>query len=127
MFEYKLDIEGVENLKWAMERRAGAIKNAVDTIIQKAIFLVERHAKFLSPVRTGRMRASIGGGGFEGGSYPAGEGIEMHLEQRYATIMPTVEYAQYVHRRVPFMTGGLYEAIPEIKEVAQNEIAKAIK
>jgi hypothetical protein len=127
MINYHFEIDGLNKVQGNMARRSNLVKKAIDNIIKKSIFLVERHAKWLSPVKTGRMRASIGGGGYSGGSYSAGEGIEMHLEERYATIMPTVEYAKYVHRHVPFMTGGLYDALPEIKEVAKNEIANAVK
>lgn len=101
------------------------IKRAIPDILKKSIFLVERYAKIEAPVRTGRLRASIGGGGFSGGTFAIGEGIE--FGDRFARIGPTVVYARFVHSNNPFMSRGLEKAVPEIKKVAKDAVSEALR
>lgn len=125
----QIDLQGLEKVQGNFERRAAKTKQAVKNILYKSIFLVERHAKILAPVKTGRLRASIGGGSWNrkgsSGSFPKGEGME--ITDKFASIGPTVVYAKWVHARTPFMRAGVYDAQAEIQKVVNNEIAKAIK
>src|SRR3990167_9878577 len=101
MIDISIKIEGMDRLgRWA-HQAADRIDRAIGVIIMKSLFIVQRHAKFFSPVDTGRMQASIGGGAFSGGAFPTGEGMTVGAKE--GTIGPTVTYAKYVHRRVPFM------------------------
>ena len=122
----KLDIEfkNADVVAKKMGDRGVKLKGVIKTILAKAAFLVERHGKIEAPVRTGRLRASIGGGAFQGGSFPFGEGVE--ITDRFARVGPTVEYAKHVHERNPFMTRALGSARTEIKEMVDEEVEKAL-
>jgi hypothetical protein len=125
MFAYDIKIDGLNKVQGNFEQRAKKTAKCVETIIKKAIFLVERYAKIAAPVRTGRLRASIGGGGYKGGSFGSGEGMELH--PTWGSIMPTVKYAPFVHQRNPFMKRGIANADQEIQQMAQTEVNNAIK
>lgn len=96
-----------------MANRADRIKHVVDIILRKAVFVVEGKGKWYSPVDTGRMRASIT------------EGIT--FGNNYASVGPTVSYAKYVHRRVPFMSAAANDSLGEIQNIVEREVNKAIK
>lgn len=108
-----IGLEGLEKVKGNMGRRADKVKAVIKTIFEKSLFLIERYSKIESPVRTGRLRASITEGKF--------------LFERYAQIGPTVEYAKYVHERNPFMDRGVSKALPEIRKMIKDEVKEAIK
>lgn len=101
------------------------LRNAIHRIIESAVKLVERESKIKTPVDTGRLRASIGGGVFQGGSFPEGTGVQ--IQELRATIGPSVNYARFVHRRRPFMVEGVTAAVPSIKKVIQLEVRKALE
>ena len=98
----------------------------VNNIVKKGILLVERYAKQLAPVDTGRLRASIGGGSFKGGSFSDGTGRSFgNLE---ASIRPFVNYAIYQElgtRRMqahPFMGPAVDRVRQEIEGIANDEL-----
>lgn len=113
------------NARQGMANREKKIRTGFETILKKAVFIVEGNVKRESPVDTGRMRASVGGGSFQGGSFAAGTGIK--IEKSIATIAPTVEYAKYVNDKNPFMNRAAKKSIPDIRKIVQDEVAKAIK
>lgn len=110
-----IDVSDMNALHGRNAKRASHIKEAIQIILKKSTLLIERYAKVASPVKTGRMRASIG------------EGEGLVIGEKFAYIGPTVEYAKFVHKHVPFMEEGLQEAYPEITTMAQQEINKALK
>jgi hypothetical protein len=93
--------------------RSDRMKKARENILQKALLLIERYSKIESPVRTGRLRASISEG--------------KYLYEKYAQIGPTVIYAKYVHWRNPFMKRGVEQALPYIQRIVKNEVQQAIQ
>jgi len=93
--------------------RSDKMKEAREHILEKALLLIERYSKIESPVRTGRLRASISEG--------------KYLYERYAQIGPTVEYAKYVHYRNPFMVRGVDNALPDLRKMIKEEVKQAIK
>ena len=119
-----IDVSGLNKVQGNFISRKEKIKEATQVIIKKSIFLLERYLKIEAPVRTGRLRSSIGGGSFQGGFYYAGEGIELY--PTYARIGPTVKYARFVNQRNPFMSRGAAEAVPDIKDMVKNEVKQAI-
>ncbi|HEX5429858.1 MAG TPA: HK97 gp10 family phage protein [Patescibacteria group bacterium] len=122
--EIELDLNDLNRVKGNFETRSANIIKAVNTILSKSIFTVQAQAKIYSPVRTGRMRASIGGGSFNGGSFQSGEGIEIY--PTYATIGPTVTYAKYVERRTPFMHAAAEDSRNKIQQIVNDEVKKAL-
>ena len=128
MTSISIDTSSLSAFSDRMKKRSVEVKNATEVILKKAVFIVERFGKYYSPVDTGRMRASIGGGSFAGGSFGAGEGINFsRIGENIASIGPTVTYAKYVHARVPFMSTAAIDSLSEIERVALSEIKKAIK
>ena len=105
------------------------IKNVNDSIKQ-SIFKVERETKPRTPVDTGRLRASIGGGGYTGGSYPSGVGRE--FRNLYGSIGTDVKYAIYVHEGTyrmkgrPFLKEGVEISLPEIQRYFEMGITKTL-
>ncbi len=73
------------------------IKETIELIIRT----IERYAKQITPVDTGRLRASIGGGVFRGGHYPAGYGIK--IGKFRGEIGTNVKYAPFVHWGTKYM------------------------
>lgn len=124
----KVSITGVAEASRKMAKNAEAVRDAVKRIVQFGIFQIERDVKMqpvsIMRVKTGRMRASIGGGSFIGGSFPTKNGIT--LFDTYGTIGPTVEYAAKIHKKYPFMTKGAKIALPSIKDFAAREIKRVV-
>jgi hypothetical protein len=120
-----IDITELEKFNRRMVARGEKVQTSIKTIITKALFIVERYAKYFAPVKTGRLRASIGGGSYTGGSFQAGEGIEVNEE--WGAIGPTVVYAKYVHARIPFMWAAAQKSVNDINQMVKKEIAEAIK
>lgn len=120
-----IDMGSVFQVQADFKEKAAKVEDAIPIILKKSIFIIEKHTKYYSPVDTGRMRSSIGGVP-QDGLFSTGErGLE--FGERFASIMPTVTYAKFVHARVPFMTAGAQDSIQEINKVAADEIKKAIK
>lgn len=85
---------------------------ALQKSIRKTAFLIERYSKRGTPVKTGRLRSSIG----------------VDLGNLYARIAPHTNYAGFVHEGTrymaarPFMRWGLERALPEIPEDFKKEV-----
>lgn len=110
----KIDIE-IQNYKQVSEnfkRRAKDLPTALQRAVSKVTLLVERYGKLYSPVRTGRMRASI---------------IPININKVTASVGPQVSYAPYVHRRVPFMYAARQSTLPQVGRMFNDEIKIAIK
>lgn len=120
-----IDMGSVFKTQAHLNKKSGNIKGAIASLLKKSIFVIEKHSKYYSPVDTGRMRSSIGGVSFDGMFSTGEQGLV--FGDKFASIQPTVTYAKYVHRRVPFMRAGAQDSMQEIKQIAQEEINKAIK
>lgn len=125
LMQISISISGLETTGRNLSRTVKNIDGVKNTIITKSLQVIERFGKYYSPVKTGRMRASIGGGAFQGGVFSQGEGIERG--ESFAVIGPTVEYAKFVHRRIPFMSTALISSITPIERIAKEEVRKALK
>lgn len=93
------------------------IDKGLGRAIKKSAFLIERYAKQLSPVDTGRLRNSI-----SSDVYP--------ME---ATIEPHVNYAIYVHEGTrhfdprPFMRNAGEQAREQIEDFIYNELKAVVE
>ena len=126
MSNLEIQVLNADDVAKLMATRGDRVKKSIDTILKKAIFVVERYAKMYSPVLTGRMRSSIGEGAVPfDGKFHIGE-PSVEYGEGFATIQPTVTYAKYVNKRVPFMFAAKTEAEPQIKDLAEAEINKAL-
>ena len=87
----------------------------------KSAFLVERYAKIVTPVDTGRLKSSIA--------------TSLGIRDRGITsiVQTNVQYAIYVHegtklmRGRPFMKQGVDRAKPEIQKFYQKAVENAIQ
>lgn len=121
-------LEGADKLTKALGDMQGRLSNALGDGIKRAAFLIERYSKQYTPVDTGRLRASIytslGGDTF----FKGGKAVGSLLEPTQSIYVTTAtNYAVYVHRRIPFMTAGLYEASGEIRGTFEAEIEQALE
>ncbi len=87
----------------------------------KSAFTVERHAKILSPVDTGHMRATIG--------------VSLGIKDKGITsiVQTNVFYAIFVHegtkrmRARPFMRQGAEQSIPAIQKFYTTAVGDALQ
>ena len=98
----------------------------VRRFLDRATFAMEGHIKEATPVDTGRLRASIGGGTYRGGSYPPGHGISIDARPvpEWASVGTNVEYAEELEfsvskrprgvGRIPYFRPGITAARPDI-------------
>jgi len=110
--DVKFEVQGYKELSKKYGERSKAIKKVSQRIISKVALTVERFAKIYSPVKTGRMRASI---------------IPVDIDQMSAKVGPQVEYARYVHKRIPFMYAARQDTLPEVQGIVRGEVRKAMK
>ena len=93
------------------------ISAALGKVISKFAFLVEREAKMVTPVDTGRLRGSIA----------------TELMPLKATIAPHTNYAVYVHEGTRFMTArpflrwGVENAQMGLDDIIDSELDVALK
>lgn len=88
------------------------VARAIGNMVQKVALLVEREAKILAPVDTGRLRSSIG----------------TDIHPLHATVEPHVNYAVFVHEGTRFISprpfmGDAAETVDKlIPEIMQKEL-----
>ena len=124
-----ITIPNLPKFQTALRKWPEFAEKEIKKALEGSIYSIEREAKLLTPVLTGRLRASLGGGTFKGGSYPKDYNIK--IEKMRASIGSNVEYATHVHSRVPFLTGGVHAAMKNIEKffhnAAQNILDKIAK
>jgi len=112
--------ESFERVKEVFRQFPDKVAPFLRNAAQTAAFAIEREAKIISPVDTGRMRASIA----------TSLGIVGNIA---AVVQTNVEYAIYVHegtksmRGRPFMKQGADAAMPAIKTAYEENIKKALE
>lgn len=111
MLGITIDATSLQKAKKSLDKKGKNVAGVIQTILSKSVLIVERYGKLYSPVRTGRMRASI---------------TPISITEMSAAVGPQVEYAKYVHRRIPFMFAARQDAEPEVQKVARDEIKKAL-
>ena len=93
------------------------IKKGASVALKKAAFLVEGASKKLTPVDSGRLRASI----------------FSTIKPMMATVEPKTDYAIYVHegtsrmKKRPYMTDGLEDVQEQIIDLFEDQVKVAIK
>jgi hypothetical protein len=107
-----IDSKELKDLEKRFDNRSSKMKKVFGNIIKKAVLTVERFAKLYSPVRTGRLRASI---------------ITTEMSTMSATVEPTVFYAPFVHARIPFMFAARQDSLSDIEDIVKDEVKEALK
>lgn len=112
MLNIRLQIKGNDEVAAHFKKWAAETPKGIARVIQKVALLVERYGKIYSPVRTGLMRSSI---------YPV-------VKNEHETwVGPKVEYAKYVHARIPFMTAARQDTLPSVDELLRKEVRDYLK
>lgn len=107
--------QSLENFAKILQRVEARAPEKINEALTKAGYLVERESKKLTPVLTGRLRSSIT--------------VETLLElrkEKHIAIGPHTEYAEYVHRRTPYMTAGYYTAKDRIEKIFGEIVSKEL-
>ena len=103
-----ITIPNLPKFQSALRKAPQSAEKEIKKALALSIFSIEREAKQLTPVDTGRLRASLGGGSFKGGSFATGKNIK--IEKDRASIGSHVKYAVSVHSRTPFLAAGAMRA-----------------
>ncbi|KAA0004644.1 MAG: HK97 gp10 family phage protein [Thermoplasmata archaeon] len=111
-----IKIKGLKELREAFKRAPLKTKDEINKAIAKSGFLVERESKKITPVDTGRLRASI----------------RTDLMPMKAVIAPHTDYAIYVHENLrarhkppgqaKYMEKGKQKAEPKIEDFFKQAI-----
>lgn len=107
--------QSLENFAAILKRVEEKAPEKIDQALMKAGYLVERESKKLTPVRTGRLRASI-----------TTESLLELRKEKHIVISPHTDYADYVHRRIPYMTAGYYTAKERIERLFNDLVIKEL-
>ena len=92
-----IQIKGLTELIKRFRQAPKIIDEETNIALNQSLFLIERNVKLRTPVDTGRLRSSIGGGVFKGGAYPEKYGWK--VGRRIAEIGTKVKYAFWVEVR----------------------------
>lgn len=102
-------------------------------------YLVMNDAKYLTPVDTGRLRASESvnwtGSGMNRGKYKPVKGSKptdpvgrpRGMKDFVVVVGTNVEYGEHVHKRVPYLKAALYQNKKKIEMVLANAIKQKLK
>jgi HK97 gp10 family phage protein len=110
----RIDAERVAEF---FRKMPGKMKDALDSGIKKSAAYIEAESKKVTPVDTGRLRASI-------------HSVFGRLRGEIGT---NTNYAIFVHegttfmRSRPFMSWGIRNAENDIKDVFKEEISRALR
>lgn len=100
----QIKIKNLPQIKAAFAKAPRLMGNNLSKAINLATLNIGRQATRNAPVDTGRLRASMLGGAFKGGSFAAYHGTTLSTNYTLrATIEPNVEYATYVHEGTKYM------------------------
>jgi len=88
---FSMKVIGAQEITAALDKGA---KKPVENNLPKLALKIERNVKQATVVDTGRLRASVGGGSYRGGSYPTGYGIEKGAD--FVRVGTNVEYAEFI-------------------------------
>ena len=120
---FEVTIRGVERLVRASDTNA-IFRQPLTDALMRSQFRIVKEAKQLTPVDTGRLRASLGSPyGFRGRKGRAGGSAEefnaSELDARriplYVTVGTNVVYARQVHQRRPFLATGFGNSLSAIQ------------
>jgi len=108
--QFNIKIDGLEKLRRKWNSAPAKIKKMTQDALVRAGYLVEGESKRITPVDTGRLRASIS----------LSSSLALRAEP-HVVISPHTNYAFYVHEGTrymkarPFMTKGYHAAKNKIK------------
>lgn len=127
MFSVNIKCDDLPEITKSIGKLADGMDANIENVFQAVLADIERKAKHLAPVDTGRLRSDIMTRISPPESYGAGSKIE-------GVIFNMVKYAPYVHggtRRMrgrPYLTDAIYNYGPaKIKRDLEKKILKEVK
>lgn len=130
MPDVRITIKNLPQIKAAFRVAPVAMRREMVTALNKSVLLVEGQSKINTPVDTGRLRASTGGGVFKGGSFAPGTGLSLATPTRLvASVGPTVDYARFVHEGTRYMRARpfLRDAVESKESTIQRLFTVAVQ
>lgn len=121
MVDIKISVPGINEARKAFAAFPEIVGPHLRNASMKSAFVIEGNAKKLSPVDTGRMRASIA--------------TSLGIKDKGITsiVQTNVKYAIYVHegtkyqKAQPFMKRGADQSRSKIGDIYESEINQALK
>lgn len=115
----KVTIPNIKKIQKAYQKYPELAEKEIKTALTQSLLQITRDTKPLTPVDTGRLRASIGQQG--------GEGI-FEVRKMSATVGTNVKYAVYVHEGTKYMTGRpfLAQGTEKAMKDIQNYFVQAL-
>lgn len=119
--QIKVEIKNLEKITGAFSKYPEKVAPYLRNAAMESAFAVERRAKILSPVDTGRMRASIA------------TSLGIATRGLSSVVSTNVNYAIFVHegtrrmRARPFMRQGAEAATENIQTIYEKQITLALK
>lgn len=102
----KLEVKNLKKLQNAFRQAPKETVLQANVAIKKSIFTIEKESKEVTPVDTGRLRASIS--------------KNIFFKSLYGSVGPKTDYAIYVHADRPFMKWGLDASMADINRFFQK-------
>jgi len=129
MIKITAKVEGdVEFLK-GMPRFKGNLLTSVENALEEVGLLIEERTREVTPVDTGRLKASIGHFDSSFLVKPNDEASPADaywvLERDSVTVGTRVPYAHFVHDRVPFLDIGANQARGELDGILRGIVFEA--
>ena len=121
-----ITMQGAKKLRAAFKKSPMIVKEHLGIAMEKSAFQLEREIKPITPVDTGRLRASIGNETREGVRQVSPFRTEVGTNVEYAHFL---EWGTRFMRARPYMSTGANKAIPEINRFfrqAAQDIVKEI-
>ena len=118
-------VTGVNELLSKFNNIPPKLETNLNIGIQKAIMDIQMETRPITPLDTGRLRASIGGGTYKGGSYSEGSGTK--FSNLYGEIGSNVEYAYLVHEKNIRHVHGDWKFLERGAALAQPGIMRDFK
>jgi len=115
--EFRVKLDDLQDFKKTLKRLPRDLNKEIGKAMRKSILLIEKKAKPITPVDTGRLRASI---------------RPDFIRTYEGAIAPHTDYAIYVHEGTrymkgrPFMTKALQQSSESIEGLFKSAIDKAI-
>jgi HK97 gp10 family phage protein len=111
-----IKLDGGDKLTKALVGIPSEFRSAFGKVLSKASFLIQREAKILTPVDTGRLRASI---------FVVNRSLQSEISTNTNYAVYVHEGTQYMTAR-PFMKQGAEAASSDIRSIVEDEISNSL-
>lgn len=131
MIKFNVQIINAEQVRFAFDSAPDLMRPAIKNAINRSILLIGTKAALNAPVRTGRLRSSILGGSYKGGSYPQGYGLQLATDTVFykGSVGSGTNYGLFVEMGTRFMRAQpfLQPAINSTSDQVQRFFTNAVQ